>query len=228
MYRFKINGQFEEISKKISYLEKQGEIEKALNLSKKGLHLAEKSDNFLFMSEFLKDISICYRIKRERKRSLQFIKKSLKIALKYNLDEKIGNAYGNIGILNMMEGGYSKSIRCHWKAIEYHKKTRDIKKIIPNLSFIGMCYLFKKEYKKSKIFLDNALMLSKNITYKEGIYDSFYNLGLYYYETRRYDIAAKFLKKAIKLNKDDSYKLQQYNKLIGNINAILMGEKHGK
>jgi MoaA/NifB/PqqE/SkfB family radical SAM enzyme len=173
----KVNDYTNSISLAYSY-EKAGDLINARNLFLKILDKAKAESNHKYVSEIYKDLSIIDRIEHNLPNAKQKLKKALKIAQEKRIEKTEANVYGNLGVIAFLENNYSSAIKYHKKALYIHKKLKDTKRIIPNLSFLGINNLFLEKNKLAKRYLSEAVKLSLETKYQEGLADTLYYLAI--------------------------------------------------
>lgn len=176
---------FDSISLAYSF-EKKGDLVKAREIFNKLLESATKESNYEHISEINKDISILDRIENKIPQAKKKLNEALKIVKRNKIKKTEANIYGNLGIISFLEEDYSKAIKFHKKSLYIHKRLNDMKRAIPNISFLGINYLFLGEKKRAKNYLFEALSKSLDLAYQEGIADSLYYLAIFYLKTENY------------------------------------------
>lgn len=109
--------------------------------------------------------------------------------------------YGNIGLVYLETGQYSKAVAHFKKAIFAHQKQKNRIGIVPALGNIANVYSKEKNYNKAILYADSAIKLADSLGDKISYARETGNLSGYYSNIGKYDQALSYGLSAIELNK---------------------------
>lgn len=186
-----------EILKNVNTLERTCDIDGAKRLIEHALGRARGEGNGFFISEFLKELAILARLDKDYSLSFRYLKKSLDVARKYNEKTAEANAYGNYGLLEFILGNYESAVAYHRKSLDIHDSLGDVKRVIPNLTFIGMNFFMLGDMARAANNIDNSKVLARKYGYAEGLAMNRYYLAIIYFEKKEFLQGRSELVKAI-------------------------------
>ncbi|MFO0355724.1 MAG: tetratricopeptide repeat protein [Sphingobacteriaceae bacterium] len=211
------------------YIEKN-ELKYAITLAFDALRQFEKSRDYNNVSLSYGQIaSINYKLKNHTK-SIDYFKKSLEIATKYQISANIAYAYNNLGNL------YSTQTKMFDIALEYYKRALNIRRqykheleIAPILSNMATIYIDRKQYDLAETTLNEALALNIKNKRDHSTAINLINIGNIHYNLNQFDLADKNYRRALQYINDDFqvkellyYNLGEVNLKLGNLKEALL------
>ena len=156
----------------------------ALEYYSKGIQLAEKLKNNVFLSALYFNIGSVYTYTEKYKESTECYLKSLSIDTILKDDYAISDCYTNIGINYNFSKDYDKALFYCFKGLRMKKTLQDFDGAASGYINIADVFVNKNDYKSAKAFLDSSLTISEEnqsfdnlrLTYK-GLADVHFKLG---------------------------------------------------
>ncbi|NNT71989.1 tetratricopeptide repeat protein [Flavobacterium sp. IMCC34852] len=202
---------------------KQGQYDKAIQYSLKGMRVAEKEKNYNWTAYFNANLSFIYHDFESYQKGVFYGKKALKywLSLEKKNPDMISNALNAIAI-NFDDWNRPDSALYYHKKVFKYYKGKDTLYIGETYNNIGNTLLKQKKYKEAKKWISIALKINdKNFTDNNGVKDANYyyeratnytNLATIAYELDDFEEAEKLFGKAYLYAKksDNAEKLRDF------------------
>ncbi|MCK5028554.1 MAG: tetratricopeptide repeat-containing sensor histidine kinase [Bacteroidales bacterium] len=134
-------------------------------------------------------------------------------------NNKISEAYNNIGIIYKLLGEYGEAFEYHQKALETSNLALDQSEIANSLKYIGSLYWTKSNYDSSLFYFEKALEIYREHNNTPGEATMLSSIGIVYKDIGEFKKALDYNSKALELRAEAGNKKQtaaSYN-YIGNI-----------
>ncbi|MCP4216418.1 MAG: tetratricopeptide repeat protein [bacterium] len=133
------------------------------------------------------------------KKSIEFARRSLKLARQSGDENSIAIAFNNMGNGHLYGGSYSKAVKYYRQALKIQEKRGSKKQIAPLLNNIGIVYWNLKDLDMALEYLLRSLQLKESLPKKPGVGSTLNNIGLVYTDKKEYGSALEYFQKALKL-----------------------------
>jgi signal transduction histidine kinase/tetratricopeptide (TPR) repeat protein len=159
------------------------------------------------------NIGICYWLKSDFPKALNYVYKALKIHEDKNNKYGIANSNNALGTIYVEFKNYKLALACYKKALKISQEIKDQKSIATYLNNIGDIYLRMKEYQKALYYFDKALKTNKitKNSFESGL--NYTNIGITNNFLKQYEKSIKATNKSILINKNDSSLFNGFNKI---------------
>jgi signal transduction histidine kinase len=159
------------------------------------------------------NIGICYWLKSDFPKALNYVYKALKIHEDKNNKYGIANSNNALGTIYVEFKNYKLSLACYKKALKISQEIKDQKSIATYLNNIGDIYLRIKEYQKALYYFDKALKTNKitKNSFESGL--NYTNIGITNNFLKQYEKSIEATNKSILINKNDSSLFNGFNKI---------------
>ena len=214
----------------------QGNFEKSLNYLDRSLKIREKIKDKNGIAESLNNIGLLYSSQKDFVKTLEYYKESLKIFEEVGNKLGMAQSINNIGTIYFQIGdptiisskkesfkmGMIKSLEYFKESLKIREQISDKKGIAQSLSNIGGVYYgfidqnekfitedsLKNCLLKSMEFYNKSLKIREELSDKEGVIYSTYNIGMIFYLQKKYNEAIQNCTKAMNMAKELGYPKQ--------------------
>ncbi|MCB2194968.1 MAG: tetratricopeptide repeat protein [Bacteroidetes bacterium] len=114
-------------------------------------------------------------------------------------DNKISEAYNNIGIIYKLQGQFRESLNYHEKALNASNLAFDQKEIANTLNYIGSLYWNNSQYDSSLFYFEKSLDIFRELEDTLGESNILSNIGTVYKDVGEYKKALDYNSKALEL-----------------------------
>lgn len=114
-------------------------------------------------------------------------------------DNKISEAYNNIGIIYKLQGQFRESLNYHEKALNASNLAFDQKEIANTLNYIGSLYWNNSQYDSSLFYFEKSLDIFRELEDTLGESNILSNIGTVYKDIGEYKKALDYNSKALEL-----------------------------
>ncbi len=111
-------------------------------------------------------------------------------------------AYHAMGLINIKQGKNDEAIQILLRLTEMATNTNNLHQLADACSNLGLAYLNKKFYQRSRDYYLSALRLYENIEHSHGEAFCYLNYGRLFFEQNEYDSAGYYFEKSVKLGKE--------------------------
>ncbi|MBN4049707.1 tetratricopeptide repeat-containing sensor histidine kinase, partial [Bacteroidales bacterium AH-315-N07] len=132
-------------------------------------------------------------------KALLYAEQQLRLSKKLNFERGKATAYNDIGIINDIQGNFSKALESHLKSLKINEKTGDKKGIAVSYNNIGIFHWNKGNYSYALKYFFKALKLEEEIGNKGNIARYYNNIGAIYDQSKNYTKAEDFYLKSLKM-----------------------------
>jgi signal transduction histidine kinase/tetratricopeptide (TPR) repeat protein len=181
--------------------------------AKSALLLSEKLGYKKGTAYAYNNIGICYWLKSNFPKALNYVYKALKIHEDKNNKNGIAVSNNALGTIYVEFKNYKLSLACYNRALKVSQEIKDQKSIATYLNNIGDIYLRMKEYQKALYYFYKALKINaitKN-NFESGL--NYTNIGITNNFLKQYEKSIQATNKSILINKNDSSLFNGFNKI---------------
>lgn len=173
----------------IKYGEQSMSLAEKLNW-KKGIALASNS------------LGVCYRIKSDYPKALEYHFKALKINEELDNKNGIATNLANIGIDYWNQSDYEKTLEYYFKALKINEELENKSGIANNLGNIGLVYDVQEDYPNALKYYFKSMEIQKELGEKSGVATNLGNIGIIYGRQSNYTDALEYFFKALKIEEE--------------------------
>lgn len=173
------------------------QTDSAIAIARQALEWSENIGYEKGKSEALSKMCFAYYIKGEYDLAIDCCTQSIEIA--ESIDADVMLAYHALGLININKGKNDEAIRQLSQLTEMAIKRDDLNQLADACVNLGLAYLNKKFYQRSREYHLAALRLYKNIEQSHGEAFCYLNYGRLFFEQNEYDSAAYYFNKSINL-----------------------------
>ena len=190
--RNNVDGLFKVLLKKAKFLKKINKPEKAFDVYKELIDLAEKSESTLMLAEVYENMGLLFSSIKDIEKSISYFGKSLQLYSKIKDWKGIAKCYLNLGNSNSSKGYTDLAIECFEKGLEIDAKYNNNEKKAEFLSGIGTIYFNLLNNEKALYFYKEALKVQEVVKPNDVVFLK-NNIGVVLMELERYNEAKSYL-----------------------------------
>jgi len=190
--RNNVDGLFKVLLKKAKFLKKINKPEKAFDVYKELIDLAEKSESTLMLAEVYENMGLLFSSIKDIEKSISYFGKSLQLYSKIKDWKGIAKCYLNLGNSNSSKGYTDLAIECFEKGLEIDAKYNNNEKKAEFLSGIGTVYFNLSNNEKALYFYKEALKVQEVVKPNDVVFLK-NNIGVVLMELERYNEAKSYL-----------------------------------
>lgn len=201
-----IQRDLSENQQKLEYLYKQSNTllsknqDSAIDLAKKGLSIANTTNNIEYQIKFLKSLINTAFKTRDFKSEIIYSEQLIPVFEKTRQVKELSTIYLNISSVYGRTFNYNKAFYYIHKLIELTKKTGDLNMQAKAYSNLGTIFSVIKDYKNALIYLNKGLKIIEGVKGKESLTISLYNnIAIAYGYNKEYEKTLDFQFKSLKL-----------------------------
>ncbi len=214
-------------SQSIKHYEKAIELNKKMGKEKESLHLLNELGNNLFnvyqydnaLEVFQQSITIAekfndpiiidildhmadiYFSKGNLRQAIQYYKKAIQAAEKYNRKDLISSLKNNLGVVYYKLGYYDDAIKLYDESINLSDKDGNKKILSQSYNNKGNVNYTWNKFDEAIQYYEKSLQIKREIDFQEGIAVSLYNIGNAYIELRNLIKASEYLNEGLDVAK---------------------------
>lgn len=190
--RNNVDGLFKVLLKKAKFLKKINKPEKAFDVYKELIDLAEKSESNLMLAEVYENMGLLFSSIKDIEKSISYFGKSLQLYSKIKDWKGIAKCYLNLGNSNSSKGYTDLAIECFEKGLEIDAKYNNNEKKAEFLSGIGTVYFNLSNNEKALYFYKEALKVQEIMKPNEVVFLK-NNIAVVLMDLERYKEAKPYL-----------------------------------
>ncbi len=190
--RNNVDGLFKVLLKKAKFLKKINKPEKAFDVYKELIDLAEKSESTLMLAEVYENMGLLFSSIKDIEKSISYFSKSLKLYSKIKDWKGIAKCYLNLGNSNSSKGYTDLAIECFERGLEIDAKYNNKEKKAEFLSGIGTVYFNLSNNEKALYFYKEALKVQEIMKPNEVVFLK-NNIAVVLMDLERYKEAKPYL-----------------------------------
>lgn len=180
-------------------------LDKALNLYQKTLHIFSKFNNETNLANTLLNIGNIYLLKNDLNRAKNFYSEVMELAEELNNKLFIAEAISGIGKIHFFENNLEKALDYQKKALNIFKKFNYTTSISQIYILIGEIYQKKNNLEKAIYYHIKALKLREELENKHLILINLVKIAYLYSEQNITHLAKTYYEKALTLAKQQNY-----------------------
>lgn len=185
-------GLFDVLLKKAKFLKKINKPEKAFEVYKELIVLAEKAENSSMLAEVYESMGLLFSSINDIEKSISYFNKSLQIYSKIKDWKGISKCYLNLGNSNSSKGYSDMAIECFERGLEIDAKYNNNEKKAEFLSGIGTIYFNLLNNERALYFYKEALKVQEVVKPNDVVFLK-NNIGVVLMELERYNEAKSYL-----------------------------------
>lgn len=147
--------------------EKQGDLDKALEIQKQALELIKDSDEII-QAKILENIGSIYEDLEDFEKAEEYYRLSQNYAIQAQDSVLLTIIYNNLGDIYRKRGNFSKGLYYTELALELGKKSRNMYQIISAYKDLGKTYQMMGEFEKAYACLDTGRRMYEEVYQKEN------------------------------------------------------------
>ena len=190
--RNNVDGLFKVLLKKAKFFKKINKPEKAFDVYKELIDLAEKSESNLMLAEVYENMGLLFTSIKDIEKSISYFSKSLKLYSKIKDWKGIAKCYLNLGNSNSSKGYTDLAIECFEKGLEIDAKYNNNEKKAEFLSGIGTVYFNLSNNEKALYFYKEALKVQEVVKPNDVVFLK-NNIAVVLMDLERYKEAKPYL-----------------------------------
>ena len=187
-----VDGLFKVLLKKAKFLKKINKPEKAFDVYKELIDLAEKSESTLMLAEVYENMGLLFSSIKDIEKSISYFSKSLKLYSKIKDWKGIAKCYLNLGNSNSSKGYTDLAIECFEKGLEIDAKYNNNEKKAEFLSGICNIYFNLLNNEKALYFYKEALKVQEVVKPNDVVFLK-NNIAVVLMDLERYKEAKPYL-----------------------------------
>ena len=187
-----VDGLFKVLLKKAKFLKKINKPEKAFDVYKELIDLAEKSESTLMLAEVYENMGLLFSSIKDIEKSISYFSKSLQLYSKIKDWKGIAKCYLNLGNSNSSKGYTDLAIECFEKGLEIDAKYNNNEKKAEFLSGIGTVYFNLSNNEKALYFYKEALKVQEVVKPNDVVFLK-NNIAVVLMDLERYKEAKPYL-----------------------------------
>jgi len=175
---------------------RMGELDKAEEIHKKSLEIAEKLVLLEVMACEYAALGLVYDARGDLKSAEEWHLKGLEIEEKIGRLEGIARQYGNLGLIYRDRGELDKAEEMHKKSLEIAEKIGLLGGMANQYGNLGLIYQERGDLGKAEEMHKKSLEIEKKLNHLEGMASDYGNLGAVYEQRGDYKRAGEYWEKA--------------------------------
>ncbi|MBN2663290.1 MAG: tetratricopeptide repeat protein [Bacteroidales bacterium] len=183
-----------------------GAYDMAIENYLKSLIIFEKLNDTQSKSKIYNNIGIIYQNRGIIDSALSYYDKALKIRQKYNSPLiEIASTYVNFGSAYESIEKYELALQNYFKALHIFKNQNNQRYFSLCLSNIAGIYYYQNKIDSSNLYLNQAIIINKNLENNLGLISSYFLKGKLFYKKYELDSAQFYLEQSLKLASSLNY-----------------------
>lgn len=182
---------------------RNGELQNALEYSKRGLKIAKKFNFKKTESKLHNNRGVTYDFLNQYPTALKHLFTGLTIQDKLDDPETKADILGNIGLIYMYQLLNDKSLNYHKRALKIRQEIDDRHGISASLNNIAIIYSREGNHKKAIENYLACIEIDTKANDTTGLGDDYNNIALVYTRLDKFDLALEYLEKALKIRKSN-------------------------
>lgn len=134
----------------------------------------------------------------DNKLGLRLIKQAEQLAVKGNIEQKLGEVYTAYGALYYVNGSYDVSLQMHLKALKIHEKYKNNILMTRSLNGIGLVQMGLNQYEECIETFKKCIVLNTRFKNFGAVGRNYFNISVAEIELKKFEEASNGLKKALK------------------------------
>ncbi len=187
-----VDGLFKVLLKKAKFLKKISKPEKAFDVYKELIDLAEKSESTLMLAEVYENMGLLFSSINDIEKSISYCSKALQMYYKIKDWKGISKCYLNLGNSNSSKDYTDMAIECFERGLEIDAKYNNNEKKAEFLSGIGTVYFNLSNNEKALYFYKEALKVQEIMKPNEVVFLK-NNIAVVLMDLERYKEAKPYL-----------------------------------
>lgn len=202
------------------------QLEKIVEKNKPSSNQSEAEVFLLYKFLYLNNYGYYYQNPKapDNSSSLHYYQQSLSIAKQLQQQDKIAQAYNNIGYVNYKKNNCTEALINHQLALKLRTKIGDKEGIAQTLNNLGVVYDQLGNYPDALNYYFSSLKIREKLKDKKGIQESYNNIGNIYMYQEKLKEALKYQFLSIKIAKELGDK-QSIGDAYTNIGIIYIDQK---
>ncbi len=178
-----------------------GNLNNAVAFYKKGIHVANKNEDWKLAAIMHNNLGICYNKLGMYETGMGHYDSSLTTYLILKNDTLIAQSYLNIGILYKEWNALEASMQYLLKGMQLFEKFEMDKELGATYNALGNLHLDLHELDKGEEYLQKGLKIRERLGNQRDLAGSYNSLARYYETQKKFERATFYLKKAIQAKK---------------------------
>lgn len=155
--------------------------------------LMKKFDNDRILQDIYDLSSLNYCVMNDYNKAIEFSNKAMELAKISNDSVRLAQNYNNRGIIYVFMKQYEQADHFLELALQINRNNRNLKRIAANLN--NLC-LYKGDIEKKIAWIDEAIVINKNLKANWSLAENYNNKGLQYYYDGQYSKSMEALEQA--------------------------------
>jgi serine phosphatase RsbU (regulator of sigma subunit) len=182
----------------------QGKAQMALEYFQKGLHIRQKNNDKLGMSESYGNLSDVYRNQNQIDKALDYLNLGLKMAQELKDKYLIAVNSQKIGRIYEEKGKLEEALNYYDKGLKLFEELGDKSWIASNIKYIGEIYQQRGELDKALDYYEQGLKIAEDIQDNQWIAVILNSIGTIYLEKKNIPKAEEYAVKTLSLAKENA------------------------
>ncbi len=178
---------------------RQGELQNALEYSKRGLTIAKKYKYKSIQSRLYNNRGVTYDYLSDYPAALKNYFAGLAIQETQNDPKLKASILGNIGLIYSNQKQWERSLKYHNRALKLSESINDQRGISISLNNAAIVYNAQGRFRKAAEYYTKCIEIDSLVNDTVVLGDDYNNIALVYMGWKEYDVAIDYLKRALEI-----------------------------
>ena len=177
----------------------QGELQNALEYSKRGLTIAKRNNYQSIQSELYNNRGVTYDYLSDYPAALKNYFAGLAIQEKVNDPKLKASILGNIGLIYSNQEQWKRSLKYHNRALKLSESINDRHGVSIALNNAAIVYNAIGQFEKAAEYYIKCIEIDSLVNDTVGLGDDYNNIALVYMGWKDYDVSIDYLQRALEI-----------------------------
>jgi serine phosphatase RsbU (regulator of sigma subunit) len=149
-----------------------------------------------YFGNSLQNIGFYYNLQGDKRKAMDYYKKSLKILRETGNKSSIAGTLNNMSVVFNQEGNIQKALDYQFQSLKIDEELHDSVMIANAYNNIGRLFIDQDDTVKALIYLKKGVAILEELKYDLGLAYSFTNIAVTYRNEKNYGLALEYFKKS--------------------------------
>jgi CHAT domain-containing protein/Tfp pilus assembly protein PilF len=183
-------------------LYRQGSYQRAMDISKLALEIAEQAGDKGVTADALRGIGNAHLSQGNNIEALEQYRKSLRISEEIGDKAGIAGSLNNIGLVHQSQSNYPEAVEQFQKSLRIKEEIGDKAGIARSLNNIGLVHQSQSNNTEALEQYRKSLRISEEISDKVGIARTLINIGVFHWSQGNYTLALEQYQKCLRISEE--------------------------
>src|SRR6056297_1902172 len=174
-------------------------FDSSLYYSQKALAIYKEKQDTSGIAQATNSIGIYYNKTNQPQKARRYFKKVRDLAQAKGMNDDLGAAYINLGILDFHDGKFSEALKKYLLALNIDQKDSNEFRLVNTYVNLGSLFLTTNNYEKSSEYFFAGMALAKKNEDNHHLWYIYHNLGFLYEKEENYRKAIEYADKSLEI-----------------------------